>query len=312
MNKREKILLAAILGLGVLYLGQGQFDSRYRQPRKTKLDRLDALSQQVLDQQVAFAAAAKKQQEYAGWTGRALPAEGGVATSGFIGYLQQLLADAKVENPQVQPGSARKLGDAGRIVPFTVKMTGTLEDFAGVMQRLDRSPGLQLVRGLALQPVTKDRKIQTYEAALTVEALSAADAPAATAEQMTQRLQGEDDFAPDPRYALLARKAPFQPTELEELEVEEVAAKDKDDRDNYVVYNTGSKDGESRVRIRNVKGDERLSLAPGDDLSIDGMKARVVEVSSRGVRLEVDDEVGFVPTGGTLKEWAKVEPAGNG
>jgi hypothetical protein len=310
MNRREKILAAAVLLLVVLGLGKWGF-SKYHGGLEKRIAARDDARQRLMavDRQLAQGRAAVRQME--DWQARSLPADQETAMSLYKAWLLEKAKAAGLEETDIKPSSRPSGLTAYKTVGYTVTAKGTLSEVAAMLYEIYHSPQLHQVVKLQM-----DRTPTASQVGITLE-LEALSLPGAVetnklpeGDSKRLKLAKVDDYkktfeerdlanvykppAP-PRPPVAERRDPPAPPKFDDAEQARFSA------------SMGPADSLQAWVLVQTTG-ETLHLGVGDPLKVGALDAKVVSIEKFALVYETDGKKFRVPLGKFLRE-AKELPA---
>jgi hypothetical protein len=310
LNAREKRLAAVVGVLGVamlLWLVVGRVAEAFR----TRQSQLDALTREVQQKQFRMAAMGLTLERYADWESRALPRDRELARSLYQNWLVKTLADAKLDNVQVDPGRPLELRDVYLKLPFTVRAQGSTTEIVGWLASFYKADHLQQLRELSLQPIGKAGDLQLTA---TIEALSLPEAnrtdkltelaggrlSADSAKTATKTIVDRNLFA-----AYVPPPPPKPPAPV--VKTTPPPPKPKFDEAKYTFLTSvvAADDAlEAGLTVRPTK--QLLKLRTGDDIQVGQFAGTLVRIGAKEIEVEQDGKRRVIALGKSLGETADV------
>ena len=310
MNKRERILLFAVLGIVGAY---GMFvivQRAFLGPLETQAAQIRSLNSELNGKRKQMAEAKKASDQLAEWEKISLPGDVDKAQSMYRAYLLDLIRECRFEESNVNPDKIQK-DKSGyfRTIPFTIRGKVTVEHLTDFMYRFYQPNMLHQIRNLT---VNADPKSKNLSVVITVAALSLDKAP----DRSRLIPEGEDKrgllLAGDPRekFQLISKKNIFEPfrppaappTAPKEPQIDEAehtrltACTQSSDEPEAWIFN--------RIKYVNTV------LRAGDEFDIAGVKGKLVSVGSSGIVIERDSKEWTLKLGKTLKDLKEIPKPG--
>lgn len=217
MQPREKILAGFVGALVVvigLYYGYSTIAGWY----EAREDQLAALEKQISDRKLAIRRGDKARRMLSQLEARSLPADLEMAQVFYQQWLTELVGQAKLAQPLVEPGKSIPISQARagkretlyEILPFTLRARGNLDALTNFLYAFYRSPHLHQVTRIVAKPTENASQLDLL---LRIEAvvLPTADRSDSLSQVTFERLADLD--AKPYRQAIVERNlfAPYTP-----------------------------------------------------------------------------------------------------
>lgn len=167
MTQRERILLGAIVAIGVLWFGWKGLGS-YQASLSDKRNQLTDAQRQLDSTKLDILRSQEAMLNLEDWQERSLPADQEVAQTEYRAWLMERLDDAGLEFNNVRRVGARPDGVAYTAITFMAHAEGKLEQVTRFLHQFYDSPQLHKITVLKLNPTPEGRSVGMD---LTVEAL---------------------------------------------------------------------------------------------------------------------------------------------
>jgi hypothetical protein len=304
MNRREKFLLLAVLGLAVIFVGYRMVERSLRGPLRAKEAEIANLRIAEQKAQERWDAVVESQEAMHAWRRRSLPPDPTLAQNLYMSWLVGLVDRSGLEQATVSPNVVTAKGDVYDRVPFTIKSYGTMQALGKFLYEFYRADLLHQVRSISVTPQRQQGR-QVLSINLAVEALALKDAepretlfPDEQAETSATRLAQAEVAA----YEAALAKALFSPYAAPTGESGVDAA--------AFVYLTATVEAgsESVAWLYDRTNNRRYWLRPGQPFDVAGVSGRVVSIAvpERTATLEIDDQTWVLPLGKNLRELREV------
>lgn len=302
-EKRLAIVVGVLASVMLAWLGLGSVAEAFR-IRRTQLD---ALTQEVQQKQFRMSEMALTLDKFAEWERRSLPRDRELARSLYQNWLVATLADAKLENVQVDPGRTIQLRDVYLKLPFTVRAQGSGAEVVRWLASFYGADHLQQVRELSLQPIGRAGDLQLTA---TIEALSL---PEADRKDKLTELSGarlDDARAQAAEKAIVERNlfAPYVPPPPPKPPVVVKTTpppppKPKFDEAKYTfLTSVVSIDGEPQAWLSVRPTKELLKLRTGDEIKVGQFGGKLIRIAPTEIEIEQDGKLRKVTLGKSLGE----------
>lgn len=302
MNRREKTLVAGVVGLGVLWGGWSGYDAWSRACAQ-RVSQLAERDEELFAAEVAARRARRSLRLLEELQGRSLPADPDVARSAYSAWLVETVEGAGLELAAVKWASTRDYADAGTALTFNLNASGPPEGVVRLLDAYHRLPLLHQIVSLQVRPAAEDGSRwglslssvamivagTTREAGLPEGELAPARLRRARAEDYVESVVGRNVFAsytspppPKPQAPAVAASTPPPKPSPPPFDDAEHAA-----LSGIVGYGDAF---EAWVVVRTTG--ETLRVRAGDPLSVGLFKGRVESVGRR--EMTVIDEGGSI------------------
>lgn len=303
MNRRTGLLLAAALGIGVLYAIDSGYRGWIEEPTQRLEVQLAATEQKLADLQAEQVAARRMTTRLDDYAGRALPYDPALARSHYREWLLHLVEKHGMTSASVNAEPPRPIELRGRVnrrqsrlighsIRVTVRARTTLPHLVDFFHDFERSAQLHKILGFSLNPLGNGSQL---DATLSIEALSleASEREEALSDWV---LAGEAE-RPRENYVSLARRNVFARGFSESLgQVRLRAITRNRDGEREAWFAVGSP-----ARTQIVGDGGRLDL-PLYEIAIDRLDAgeAMIRVNDLPLRIELGQTIGEVldPNGG--------------
>lgn len=306
LQPREKRLAIVVGVLGAVLLAWFGFGS-IAEAFRLRQTQLDALAREVQQKQFRMAELGLTMERYAEWERRSLPRDRELARSLYQNWLVATLADAKLENVQVDPGRAVQQRDVYLKLPFTVRAQGSAAEVVRWLASFYGTDHLQQIRELSLQPIGRAGDMQLTA---TIEALSLPEADRADklttsqgarldearAKTAQQTIVERNLFAayvppPPPKPPVVVKTPPPPPP------------KPKFDEAKYTfLTSVVSIDGEPQAWLTVRPTQQLLKLRAGDAIQVGQFDGKLVRIAPTAIEIEQDGKRRKVALGKSLGE----------
>ncbi len=316
MKRREKILLAALVGTLVLWQGGAVLNAFVFAPVEERETDIAARTKRVSEKKVQLAESRNAAGKLKVWNKRSLPENAVVATADYQVWLIELATKSKLANVVVkpQPVRARGKGQTYAVISATVSAEGTLERLCDFLYEFRRCGLLHRVARMAL---TTDRHQgdPVLNMELTVEGLALKDAPVRTtlfSGPDLADLPGAKPARDRKTYAQLLAKnlfvrgyngPPRPPGGPRNLPP---SIPDEDPREFVYFVGSFSTGGGFDATVRDMATDRTVRYEAGDEFRFAGVKGIVLAIGIDYLILEIKGEAWRLGLGDNLANLKKV------
>lgn len=151
MNKREKILLAIVVGILLIFSGESLITESFLQPLRDREGQVADLEQRIHANDRAFQQIQVAQKQLAGLTARSLPADPSVASTLYQNWLLKIAALSELKQIIVTPHRMVAEGDAFVRFPFSIQATTRLENLCEFMHAFYQAELLQKITQVSIE-----------------------------------------------------------------------------------------------------------------------------------------------------------------
>ncbi|MGE5191069.1 MAG: hypothetical protein ACM3U2_01115 [Deltaproteobacteria bacterium] len=321
MKQREKILLAALVGILVLWQGGAALNAFVFAPVEERETDIAARTKRVADKKLQLAESRNAADKLKVWNKRSLPGNPVVATSRYQVWLIELATKTKLANVVVTPNaaSARRKEETYSVISATVKAQGTLERLCDFLYEFRRCGLLHRVARISLA-TDQHQGDPVLDIDLTVEGLALKDAPVRTtlfSDPNLADLPGVKPARDRKTYSqLLARNlfvrgynGPPRPSGPSgRVGPGTPAVLDEDPRDFVYLVGSFSTGGRFDATVRDMSTDKTVRFEEGADFSFAGIEGKVVAIGIDYMILEIKGEAWRLELGDNLAQLKKVPP----
>jgi hypothetical protein len=322
MKRRERILLAALVGTLVLWQGGAILNAFVFAPVEERETDIAARSKRVAEKRLQLAESHNAAEKLTVWNKRSLPENPVVATARYQVWLIDLAMKSKLTNVVVTPGLAnpRRKGETYAVISATIKAQGTLEQLCEFLYEFRRSGLLHRVARMTLA-TDQHQGNPVLDIDLAVAGLSLKDAPVRTtlfSAPNLAELPGAKPARERTTYSQLLAKNLFvrgyngPPSPAggpgRRRGPETPAVPDDDPRE--FVYMVGSfSTGEGfDATVRDMSTDQTVRFDEGAEFSFAGIEGKVVSIGIDYMILEIKGEAWRLELGDNLAQLKKVSP----
>jgi len=302
MNRREQILIVAVAGLAVVFLGRRVVDRAFRGPLRAKETQIKNLEGAVADREQQWDRVVQSRQEMETWRARGLPPDATQAQNLYMSWLVQLVDRSGLEQATVTPNLITPKAGVFDRLPFTIQSYGSMESLTRFLHDFYRADLLHQVRRIDLTPQRQDGRVR-LGINLAVEALALRESDPRDKlftddmkESSSTRLAKADfeDYRP---FAELDLFSPYvAPREQQSDSVDNAA----------FVYLTATLEvaDEPVAWLYDRTNNRRYWLRPGQEFNVAGVSGKVlgIAVRERRATLEIDAKTWVLPLGKNLRE----------
>ncbi len=313
MNRREKMLAAAVLLLVVAFVGRSRY-GRYQRA-------LDVRTKEVTEAQKQLFAVNRKlvegrvaARQLQDWQTRSLPADREKAITLYKSWLLEKAKEAGLEVNDINPISRPSASTAYTAIGYQIKANGTLASVAAMLYEFYRSPQLHQVTKLQLNRPQGASKI---EVSLDVEALSLPGAEATDklpeGDSKRLKLASLDEYKKTltERDLVSVYKPPQPPREATSKRSEPPTPPKFDDAEQaHFTGASGRTDAlEAWINVRTTG--ETMHLTAGEALKVGALDGTIVSVEPRSLVYESDGKKFRVALGESLRKGKEIAPDGS-
>jgi len=312
VNRREKMLAAAVLLLVVAFVGRSLY-GRYQRALDSRTTEVIEAQKQLFavnEKLIQGRAAVRQLRE---WQARSLPEDREKALTLYKSWLLEKAKEAGLDVNDINPASRPSASTSYTSIGYQIKASGSLPAVAAMLYEFYRSPQLHQVTKLNLNRPQGGSKI---EVSLDVEALSLPGAEATEklpeGESNRLKLASLDDYKKTlterdlvnvytpprpPRPPVAERSKPPAPPKFDEAEQAHFTA---------AVGPLGALEAWINVRTTG----ETLHLAAGDELKVGALAGKVVSIDNRSMVYETEGKQFRVALGESLRKGKELAPDG--
>jgi hypothetical protein len=305
LNRRERILAILVLASAVAAAMYWSVERLLLNPLHAANKRLHTLEAEVSVKQQRLKHVQAVRKQIAQWEQMSLPPHTEVAQSRYHAFLLELMQECRLEERVVTAENVQP-GEHFTRIPFTLTARSTLSNLTEFLYRFYQPRLLHQVRSLYIRNVRGGSE-KLLELRIGVEALALDGAPARShlipeGQESHGAVLAGAQFAD---FAVIARQNIFEPfheppkpaatpTMVKEPAVD--AAKQ--------IYLTGATDlgDQPQAWLSDRRTDRCVSIRPGEQLHVAGIKGKVTSVTRTGIILQVDDRLWSLRLGKNLRE----------
>jgi hypothetical protein len=316
MKRREKILLAALVGTLVLWQGGAVLNAFVFAPVEERETDLAARSKRVSEKKVQLAESRNAAEKLKVWNQRSLPENAVVATADYQVWLIELATRSKLANVIVKPlpVRARGKGQTYAIISATVTAEGTLDRLCDFLYEFRRCGLLHRVSRMTLA-TEHHQGDPVLNIDLTVEGLALKDAPVRTtlfSGPELADLPGAKPARDRKTYSQLLAKNLFvrgyngPPRPPGGPRNSSPSIPDEDPREFVYLVGSFSTGGGFDATVRDMATDKTVRLDVGDDFNFAGVEGKVLAIGIDYLILEIKGEAFRLALGDNLTNLKKV------
>src|SRR5262245_2299828 len=318
MKKREKMLLAGLIGILVLWQGSAMVNEFIFAPVAERQDQIAAREKRVFGKKRELNLSDDAARKLKDWKKRSLPPDPVVATSLYQNWLIDLTAKARLTNPTVTPSKfMQPRGDTYSVISATIKAQGTLERLCDFLYEFRRSGLLHRVSRMTLA-ADEHKGDPRLDIELTVEGLALKDAPARST------LFSDDNLADLPTdkplrdrktYSQLLSKNLFvrgyngPPGPVRPVRPPGPTTPPDDPREFVFLVGSVSTGGGFEAMLYDRATNETRQLAKGSDFNVAGVEGQVVSVGVDHITFKMKGQEWRLNLGDSLAQIQKLATA---
>lgn len=309
MNRRERILLILVVGLGMLWAGKVLY-GRYQQALDARQAAVEAAKDRLLEANAALAEAQEAVRKLEVWQNQSLPSDGEQARSLYRAWLSDTAKRAGVVVDDINPLPQTARSQAFRAIGYTIQASGSLKAVTAMLYEFYSKPLLHKITRLQLNrvPGASDLRIVMEVEALSLPRAVAVDnLPEGKSQRLAlanleeyQRIISERDLVtaysppPPPQKATTQRREPPAPPKFDDAEH---------------AHFTGTVGPLSNLRAWiNVRTTgETLHVGAGDEIKVGLFEGKVISVQPRALILKSGDKTIRVVLGQNLRSGKEIE-----
>ncbi|MCA9151752.1 MAG: hypothetical protein KDA92_20755, partial [Planctomycetales bacterium] len=168
MPRRQKLLLALLLLIGVSYVGDMLYRRGYSEPLRKAESQLASSAETLHKTQLDVRKQQRRLPELDELKPRSLPRNPELAVSEYRSWLLQNLAESGLQQASLDSGNPARFKNIYSRIDFTVRTRGTLAQLTTFLERFYATPYLHKIRAMSLTP-SSDGSI---DISLTLETLA--------------------------------------------------------------------------------------------------------------------------------------------
>ena len=276
---------------------------RFQLSLDQKQSQLNAAREKLGNAKLTLEKARKAMTQLGDWQERSLPDNREVAQSLYRVRLENQFKDAGLAIDDIQPDRRVVPTDAYTAIGYTVTARGTIKSLATLLFDFYRSPLLQQITYLQLQPSADPSQLMvTFKAeALMVRGSKREDLPTGTTERPA-KASAEEYVESITGRNLMAVYSPPKPAPVQTAEAPKPVVPKFDDA--KFAYVTGIVQVEGRLQAWiNVRTTgETLRVFEGDAVKVGSLEGNVLSIEPRRIVLKLEDEELKVELGRNLRE----------
>ncbi len=320
MKQREKILLAALVGILVLWQGGAILNAFVFGPVEERETDIAARNKRVAEKKLQLEESRIAAGKLKVWNKRSLPPDPVVATNLYQSWLIELATRSKLSSVVVNPKAAvqRRKGETYSVISATVKAQGTQERLCDFLYEFRRCGLLHRVARMTLK-TDQHQGDPILDIDLTVEGLSLADAPVRTMLFSDSNLGALAEARPGrdrKTYWQLLKKnlfvrgynGPPPPRDGGRGSQGTSQFPEEDPREFVYLVGSFSTGGSFDATVRDMSTDKTVRFEVGADLSFAGIEGKVLAIGIDFMILEIKGEAWRLELGDNLAHLKKVPP----
>jgi hypothetical protein len=318
MKKREKMLLAGLVGILVLWQGGVMVNKFIFAPVAERHEDIAAREKRVFGKKRELSLSDDAARKLKDWKKRSLPPDPVVATSLYQNWLIDLTAKAKLTNPTVTPNKfMQPRGDTYSVISATIKAQGTLERLCDFLYEFRRSGLLHRVSRMSLS-TDEHKGDPKLDIELTVEGLALKDAPARStlfSDDKVAELPTDKPLRDRKTYSQLLSKNLFvrgyngPPGKPKPTGPTTPAAPKDDPREFVFLVGSVSTGGGFEAMLYDRATNETRQLARGSDFSVAGVEGQVVSVGVDHITFKMKGQEWRLDLGDSLAQIRRLSAA---
>ncbi len=323
MKKREKLLLAGLVAVLVLWQGGNLIHSYVFAPVEERQADIEARKKLVNDKTIQLAQSRKAAKKLKEWKQRSLPENPFTAISQYQVWLVDSAKKSKLEKVAVDANrtEARRKGETYSVISATIKAQGTLEHLCDFLYEFRRSGLLHRVAQMTLTS-EQYKGNPVLDILLRVEGLSLKDVPARTnlfSDENLADLPGDRPQRDRKTYSPLVAKnlfvrgyngppAPPVRGPGSRNGTPGITPPEEDPREFVFLVGSFSTDGVFDATLYDRANNKTRQLVPGGDFSVAGVEGEVVSIEVDAVTLKIKGEMFRLELGDSLAHLRKLPP----
>jgi hypothetical protein len=312
MNKREKILAAAVVALLVLWGGKVLI-GRYQAGSSLRQRQLDAARQQLDNATLTVAAGRHAKRQIEKWQELSLPASRDVAHSLYRSWLAQKLKDAGLSVADISPNERTTVSTAYQTIGYVVEAKGSLAAVTKFLYEFYRATQLQQITKLQLSSTagSSDLAIQLQVEAMILPGATHTDKlPEGKSDRLELANAADYEKSIVGRNLFKPYSPPAPPREVVRTPPRPPAPKFDEASQAFVTGIVKSGDRlQAWITVRTTG--EVLRVQEGDDVEVGALKGKVEAIEPRLLVVKTDDDKSVrVQLGHSLRDEEKEKADG--
>jgi len=284
VNRREKILIMAVVAILAVVLLQGLGERLVLNPLKDQRLRIQSLDQQIATKSRQVQEALQAQDELNRWRQASLPPDLEEAQAQYQDFLFWLVEKCPIRDCVITPQTPREQEHYTRI-PFQIRGRMSLEDLVKFLTNFYTPGLLHQIRRLDLQPQQGDELSVT----MNVEALALKSAkPRDKLVPPELAKAGPLADLPPERLNSIASANPFKPYQPPQEKPAEEPEPEIDEAKFVRLVGTPELGNGREAWLYDRLNNRRWVLFPGQNWEIAGLRGKVIKVEQFGVIVEMD------------------------
>jgi hypothetical protein len=290
---RQKIMLAVVGVLLVLQGGDWALTNLIEGPMQVRQAQRAQLEKRIKDRKAELARVRSEGKVLDVWEAQSLPSNPDAARTLYRAWLQDLVTDCRLEDRNVDAGSAVNHRGLYKSINCSVRGRGSMQTVTNLLYKFYNAPHLHRIQSVSLKPRTETSKV---DVAMTVEALIL---PTATRKdelakgKMTRLASAQlEDYDPfiERNVFGFPTKAGIDPAQYAYLTA--------------IIASNG--EPQAWFTLRNA--DKVLKRSLGQEISVGDVSATIVEIMDSEVVLGLGEERWLLTVGENLTEAFALPP----
>jgi len=271
-NPRRKILLALFAVMVALVIGDRLWTSFYSGPLAAARAKSSRLTQKIQETRQGRKRLQKWQKRLEVLRDRSLPENIDTARTLYQGWLTELVEKVSLDNRRVDSNEPRQF-DGYYLLPFSLRGSGTLEQFTIMLHQFYTAPYLHKIRTFTITPIAGSRQLSLN---LTIEALLIGGTD--RIDELPTGTNDELAFDRFDEYRVIAKRNIFSTSGGVEA------------TEHTVLTAIVSVDGIPEAWFTNRLEDKVQKLHEGDDFWVGAFHCKIREITRRDVVIVADNE----------------------
>lgn len=166
-ERRQQILLALLIVIGVLYMGDWVWREQIDRPLNELRGQHEEMLEDIQKRTKTFKAARSLPKRVETWEKQALPANTETARSLYRNWLLKLIQTAKLRNARVDSGNPMSRSGF-KIMPVNAQARGTLDNITDALFAFENAALLHKIASIRLTPIGDSGQ---FDLAMSIEAV---------------------------------------------------------------------------------------------------------------------------------------------
>ena len=268
MDRRRKLLIAALAVIAIAFFGEQFYRTWYEQPLEKAQRSIATLENRLHESNLSVRRQQNRLPDLDSLQQQSLPRNAEIAVTEYRAWLFQLIADCGLQPPNLNSSAPGRFRDLYARIDFSVRSRGTLSQLTQFLHEFYGTEYLHKIRSLSLTPTSDG----TLDISMNIETLSV---PLVALDDTLPKPQQDPQLTGLTSYQSIAQRNMFRagqpPASL--IKLSAITRDRQQIRKAWLNFQTN---GQTQI------------VSEGEQLTIDGTQLEIRQIRQRDIQVAID------------------------